>query len=340
MWVFFYVCLFILWTMLGSFWSVILYRLKSWEWWILNWRSHCPKCNNMLKSLDLIPVFSWIFNKAKCKYCKEKVSSIYPLLELTTWLLFTLIWYFLIDYNLIFSADIFEINKLIFWLILWFITILYTFYDILFLEIHEGIMLSWIILIIWWLIFQTLYWMDFIYTLPTLWDDLFLIAKYISIPFSLLILWWLYAIMLNEYSEWVDSIILLLIIWSLYLFKIILWVNLTDITILNWVIWALSIFIFFFLQIVVSKWAWMWWWDLRIWILIGLILWVSYSFAWLMLTYMVWSIIWIMFIVHNKIKKKWTKLDTTIPFWPFLAIWFFMTIFYNIEISNLMSMYF
>jgi len=113
---FFYLCLFVYWALMGSFWSVIIYRLKSGEWWIANGRSHCPKCNTMLSALDLIPIFSWLINKAKCRHCKEKVSAIYPILEIVTWTLFTLIWYFLIDYNLIFSLNWIEIIKLIFWL--------------------------------------------------------------------------------------------------------------------------------------------------------------------------------------------------------------------------------
>lgn len=338
---FFYICLFIFWTMLGSFWSVIIYRLKSWEWWITNGRSHCPKCDNMLQALDLIPIVSWVTNKARCKYCKEKVSSIYPILELSTWLLFTFIWYFLIDYNLIFRPDFLEINKLLFWLSIWFITILYTFYDILFLEIHEWIMLTWILFIIWWLMFQTIYWFDLIHTIPILQENIWLVsARYLSIPLSLIIIIWLYIIMTKEYSEWVDMIILWLIIWSLYLFKMVLWVDLADIPILNWITWALIVFIFFFMQIIISGWSWMWWWDLRIGIMVWLILWISFSFAWLMLTYMVWSVIWVAVIGHGKIKKKWTKLNTQIPFWPFLAIWFFLTVFYSIEISNIMSNYF
>jgi leader peptidase (prepilin peptidase)/N-methyltransferase len=141
---FFYLCLFIFWTLFWSFSSVLIYRLKSWESWIMNWRSHCPKCNNILHSLELIPIFSWIKNLWKCKYCKEKVSAIYPSLEISTWILFTLIWYFLIDFNLIVSLNWFEIFKLIFWLSIWFISIIYIFYDILFLEIHEWVLLTWI----------------------------------------------------------------------------------------------------------------------------------------------------------------------------------------------------
>jgi leader peptidase (prepilin peptidase)/N-methyltransferase len=336
---FFYFCLFIFWTLFGSFWSVIIYRLKNREWWILNWRSHCPTCNNLLKIIDLIPLISWVLNKAKCRYCKEKVSGIYPLLELSTWILFSLIWYFLIDFSLISSLDIFEIIKMLFWLSIWFITILYIYYDILFLEIHEWILLTWIWLILLWLWTQTLFSnFTIINILPSGIENIGIWLW--SIFISIIIIWILYIIMLKELHEIYDVLLLILTISILYTFKFITWINLSDIAILNWIIWVLIIFLFFFIQILISRWKWMGWGDLRIAIMIWLILWINYSFPWLMLTYLVWSIIWIWFIIQNKIKNKWAKLNTQIPFWPFLAIWFFMTIFYSIEISNIISIYF
>lgn len=324
---FFYFCLFIFWTLFWSFSSVLIYRLKSGESWIMNGRSHCPKCNNILQALELIPVFSWIKNLWKCHYCKEKISSIYPLLELSTWLLFTFIWYFLIDYNLIVQTNLLEISKLIFWLTIWFITILYTFYDLLFLEIHEWIMLSWIVL---WFIYLSI---------DTILNNSLLISS-TSILLSLTIIWWLYAIMIKELKEIWDVLIILWSIWLLYIYKISFWIDLSDIQIIDWLLWALYIFIFFFIQILISRWAWMWGWDLRIAIMIGLLLWTGLVFPWLMITYMVWSIIWIAFVIYWKIKNKWTTLNAQIPFWPFLAIWFFLTIFYNIELLNIISMYF
>jgi leader peptidase (prepilin peptidase) / N-methyltransferase len=45
----------------------------------------------VLKAIDLIPIVSWVMNKGNCKYCKEKVSSIYPILELSTGALFAMI---------------------------------------------------------------------------------------------------------------------------------------------------------------------------------------------------------------------------------------------------------
>jgi len=324
---FFYFCLFIFWTLFWSFASVLIYRLKSGETWIMNGRSHCPKCNNTLQALELIPIFSWLKNLWKCHYCKEKVSSIYPLLEISTWILFTLIWYFLIDYNLIINIDWIEISKLIFWLTIWFISILYTFYDLLFLEIHEWMMLSWIML---WFIFLSI---------ETILNNSLLLS-FSSIILSLFIIWWLYIIMIKELKEVWDVLIIWWIILLIYIYKISFWINLTDIQILDWTLWALSIFIFFFIQILISRWAWMWGWDLRIAIMIGLLLWTGLVFPWLMITYLVWSIIWITFVIYWKIKNKWTTLNAQVPFWPFLAIWFFITIFYNTELINLIKIYF
>lgn len=340
--IFFYICLFIFGTLLGSFWSVIIYRLKSQEWWIMNGRSHCPKCNTMLNALDLIPIFSWLLNKATCKYCKEKVSSIYPILELSTWLLFAFIWYFLIDPSLIFQFNWLEVSKLLFWLSIWFISILITFYDILFLEIHEWIMMTWI-----WIIFLAV-------SIQTLVPDFALLSMLpaginridsfwwwiTAIFISLAIIWMLYVIMLKELHELVDLALIWVSVIMLYLFSTFSWLNLSDVPIIDWITWVLIIFWFFFLQIVVSRWAWMWWWDLRIAIMIWLILWISFTFPWLMLTYLIWSIIWLWFIIHNRITNKWANFNTQIPFWPFLSIWFFLTVFFSNQIANIMSIYF
>lgn len=293
----------------------------------MNWRSHCPKCNNVLQALELIPIFSWIKNLWKCYYCKEKVSSIYPLLELSTWALFTFIWYFLIDFTLIAQTNTLEISKLLFWLTIWFISILYTYYDILFFEIHEWIMLSWIIL---WFIYLSI---DTI-------SSNSLLTSFSSIFLSLIIIGWLYTIMTKELDDKYDISIILASIWALYIYKIEFWINLSDISIFDWLLWALYIFIFFFIQIFISKWVWMWAWDLRIAIMVGLLLWTSLVFPWLMITYIAWSIIWITFVIYWKLKNKWTTLNAQIPFWPFLAIWFFVTIFYSNQLLNIMSMYF
>ena len=336
---FFFIILFIFWTLFWSFSSLIIYRIKSWEWWILTWRSHCSSCNKILKVLDLIPIISYLKNKWKCNYCEKKVSSIYPILEISSWILFTLIWFFLIDFSLLLNWNISEIIKLWFYLIIWFFTIIYTFYDILFLEIPE------IILALWIWITTIILWIQTIspnfHIISNIPNNTQSLSIWIwAIILSITILLWLYIIMLKWLKEIFDIWIIIISIISLLLFKNFYWINLTDITIFNWLIWTLIIFIFFFLQILISKWAWMWWGDLRIAVLIWLILWYSLSIAWTMTTYMIWSIFWITFLIYSKIKNKWWTLKTQIPFWPFLATWFFLTIFLQNDLKKLIEIYF
>jgi len=55
-------------------------------------RSKCTACNNILKPWDLIPVLSYIFLKGKCRYCGEKISIKYPIVELVTAIQFIVIY--------------------------------------------------------------------------------------------------------------------------------------------------------------------------------------------------------------------------------------------------------
>lgn len=56
---------------------------------ILNARSACTSCNTILKPIDLIPVFSYIFYKGKCRYCGAKIPSECLILELLSAFVFT-----------------------------------------------------------------------------------------------------------------------------------------------------------------------------------------------------------------------------------------------------------
>ena len=72
---------------LGSFFNVVILRSLTGESIVLP-PSKCPKCGNKLKPWHNIPVFSYIFLRGKCAFCKEKISIQYPIIELTTMLLF------------------------------------------------------------------------------------------------------------------------------------------------------------------------------------------------------------------------------------------------------------
>lgn len=46
--------------------------------------SHCPKCNHKLGFIDLIPLFSWLMQIGKCRYCEHVISPKYLLIELVS----------------------------------------------------------------------------------------------------------------------------------------------------------------------------------------------------------------------------------------------------------------
>lgn len=74
----------------GSFFNVVALRTLKGE--NLSYpASHCVNCNHNLSALDLIPVFSWLFLRGKCRYCKVKISPIYPFVEFLTAVSYTLI---------------------------------------------------------------------------------------------------------------------------------------------------------------------------------------------------------------------------------------------------------
>ena len=94
------VLFFIFGLVLGSFYTNLGIRLCKKES-IIKPRSHCDNCNHKLKIYELIPVFSYLFLKGKCSYCKERINIVYPVLELFTAILFALAFYvFGFDINL------------------------------------------------------------------------------------------------------------------------------------------------------------------------------------------------------------------------------------------------
>ncbi|MER2263266.1 MAG: prepilin peptidase [Psychrobacillus sp.] len=73
---------------LGSFYNVVGLRVPKGES-IVRPPSHCPICDRNLTVKDLVPVFSYVFLKGKCRGCGTKIHWVYPVIELTTGVLFT-----------------------------------------------------------------------------------------------------------------------------------------------------------------------------------------------------------------------------------------------------------
>lgn len=54
-------------------------------------RSQCPKCGHLIKAHENIPLLSYLFLKGRCSACQAPISKRYPLIELSTALLFLVV---------------------------------------------------------------------------------------------------------------------------------------------------------------------------------------------------------------------------------------------------------
>lgn len=81
---------FIFGSIVGSFLNVCIHRMPLGE--SIVWpHSHCPKCKKKIPAYDNIPFLSYIILKGRCRFCKEKISIRYPLVELLTAIMFVLV---------------------------------------------------------------------------------------------------------------------------------------------------------------------------------------------------------------------------------------------------------
>ena len=75
-------------SILASFLGLVIDRFP--EQSIIRPSSHCDSCQARLRPLDLIPIFSQVFNRFCCRYCKAPYSVWYALFELGLGLIFLL----------------------------------------------------------------------------------------------------------------------------------------------------------------------------------------------------------------------------------------------------------
>jgi leader peptidase (prepilin peptidase)/N-methyltransferase len=76
----------------GSFLNVVILRIPKGESIVFE-GSYCYSCGTKLKPWHNVPLLSWIFLRGKCAFCKTPISVQYPLIELTSTLLFAAIGY-------------------------------------------------------------------------------------------------------------------------------------------------------------------------------------------------------------------------------------------------------
>ena len=83
----------------GSFATFAGHRIFSETLSIKGARSVCPNCKQTLAKRTMVPLFSYIFYRGKCLFCKNKISLRYPLIELGMGLCTVFIFY-KFDYSL------------------------------------------------------------------------------------------------------------------------------------------------------------------------------------------------------------------------------------------------
>lgn len=76
-----FLLLFVLGMVLGSFFNVIGLRVPKGQS-IVAPRSHCPYCKRTLATIELIPVLSYVWQRGRCRNCRQKISPLYPFVEL------------------------------------------------------------------------------------------------------------------------------------------------------------------------------------------------------------------------------------------------------------------
>lgn len=128
----------------GSFGSVVLSRwgdasTRKQASSILRGRSECPHCKHRLQAWDLVPILSFLLQGGKCRYCRKKISWLYPILELGTAIIFWLIYFYCWELSVV---------ELLFWLATWWILRLLLVYDVLRYEVHIPLVLLGVVLFV------------------------------------------------------------------------------------------------------------------------------------------------------------------------------------------------
>lgn len=66
-------------AIIGSFINALVYRFNTGRG--MGGRSRCMHCNHTLAAKDLVPIFSFVWLKGRCRYCHSRISYQYPLVE-------------------------------------------------------------------------------------------------------------------------------------------------------------------------------------------------------------------------------------------------------------------
>lgn len=71
----------------GSFLNVVIHRVPT-SASLVRPGSHCPACDHPIRARHNVPVLGWLVLRGRCADCRAPISVRYPLVELTTAVLF------------------------------------------------------------------------------------------------------------------------------------------------------------------------------------------------------------------------------------------------------------
>jgi leader peptidase (prepilin peptidase) / N-methyltransferase len=84
------ILVFVFGSIVGSFLNTCIYRMPLGE--SVVWpRSHCPKCKKQIRGIDNIPFLSYLFLGGKCRFCKQRISARYFIVEFLTAIMFLML---------------------------------------------------------------------------------------------------------------------------------------------------------------------------------------------------------------------------------------------------------
>ena len=76
--------------LVGSFLNVVIYRVPE-GLSLIAPGSACPACGHAVRPWDNVPVVSWLVLRGRCRDCRAPIAVRYPLVELSTGVLFVLV---------------------------------------------------------------------------------------------------------------------------------------------------------------------------------------------------------------------------------------------------------
>jgi leader peptidase (prepilin peptidase)/N-methyltransferase len=74
---------FVIGACVGSFLNVCITRWPS-DLSVISPRSRCPKCERPIGMLENVPILSWLALGGRCRGCSQRISILYPAIELVT----------------------------------------------------------------------------------------------------------------------------------------------------------------------------------------------------------------------------------------------------------------